>query len=122
MRPTLSSTLWTHRRESLMYYCYAHFRSSSPLSPAALSTLRSRFVLFSPTLNCTFATLLGLAFVVIKEIIGLRDCLIIEQVCVFRRRIPRTMRRLVVTHQEEGFALVALLQPFEAEVCDEVGA
>ena len=45
-----------------------------------------------------------------------------EERLVFRTGLPWTMRRFVVAHQVERLALIAVLQPVQGEVADEIRA
>src|SRR5258708_4079653 len=62
------------------------------------------------------------SFVVIEQVVGFGDFLALKQLLVFRRGLPGTMRSLVVAHQEERLLFVALLQPIETDVGDNIGA
>ena len=64
----------------------------------------------------------GAAFVFVVEGIGLGDLDILVEVLVLGAGFPGAMRRLVVAHQEEWLISVALLEPVEGEVADEIGA
>ncbi len=64
----------------------------------------------------------GASFVVIEEVVGLGDVAVGEEVLVFGGGLPGTVRRLVVAHGEEGLLRVALLEPVEGEIADQIGA
>lgn len=64
----------------------------------------------------------GAALVLVVEVVGFGDFDVFEQILVLGAGFPGAMGRLVVAHEKEGLVFVALLEPIEGEVTDEVGA
>ncbi len=62
-----------------------------------------------------------LAGVVIKERRGFGYLDVLQVFEVSERGFPRAVRCLVVAHEKEGLVLIALFQPFQGLVCDNVG-
>ncbi len=62
------------------------------------------------------------SFVVVEEVVGLGDVAIGEQVLIFGGGLPGAVRRFVVAHGEEGLLRVALFEPVEGEIADQIGA
>src|SRR3954451_24186583 len=82
--------------------------------------IRFRVVLAYLHLNGRYAA--RFAFVVVGQVVGLGDGLVVEKVCVLRGRVPGAVWRFVVAHEEEGLAGVPVLQPVQTEVGYEVCA
>src|ERR1035437_5616408 len=61
-------------------------------------------------------------FVVVEEVVGLGDVAVSEEILVFGGRLPGAVRRLVMAHGEERLLRVALFEPVEREIADQVGA
>jgi len=78
------------------------FRKASPWRSFGKGCFTSRSLMSSPTFIFVAATLAARPAVVVNQVIWLRNRLVVEQVFVFRRRVPDPVRNLVVAHQEEG--------------------
>ena len=62
----------------------------------------------------------GTALVVVVKRVWEREVHIRKQIRILRRRGPFAMRRLGLRHQAEGLARIAVLQPLDGNVADQV--